>query len=67
MADGLITISTPDSTAATKSIKMQVLRGVSISLKLLITCEVTSATGRCPRKHNVISEPGVKVVIRPYR
>lgn len=60
MADELITVSTLARTATTKSIKMQVLRGASISLKPLITPEVTSATCRCPRKHSVISEPDMK-------
>lgn len=46
MAHGLITVSTLDRTAATKSIKIEVLRGASISLKPLITPEVTSATYR---------------------
>lgn len=54
MADELITVSTLARTATTKSIKMQVLRGASISLKPLITPEVTSATCRRP------SEPDMK-------
>ena len=58
MAHALVTASNLDRVAATRSIKMQFLRGVPASLKPLIIPSVTNVTGNVGTLANTLREIG---------